>query len=279
MQRRVAVVVVAALVALGGGGFWLPASAGPQAGADKWALLVGLDHFQGKTRPNSGSVGDTEDLHDALVRNGWRDDHIRVLTDDAATLAGMRDGLAWLAAHSSDRSYSVFHYSGHVKQQGNTVFLWPYDNRLMQDTDLVNALAKVRGWAWIDIAGCESAAFDKGLSSPQHLVTTSSQGNEKSYEMPPDVRNSVFVYYLVDEAVLGNAADANNDGRVSIQEAFSYAADHAEARTEGQRHGPQHPYISGGDGTEWFLNPPPPPPPSPPPSQSSPSGRCLFLCK
>ena len=37
--------------------------------------------------------------------------------------------------------------------------------------------------------------------------------------------------------------------------------------TQGQDYGPQHPYLAGGDGTEWFLDPPAPAPPpqSPPP--------------
>ena len=277
VQRRVAVLGV--LLALVGAGSWSPAHAGPPAGADKWALLVGVDHFQGKTRPNTGSVGDTEDVHDALVRNGWREDHIRVLTDGAATLAGMRDGLAWLAANSTDRSYSVFHYSGHVKQQGGTVYLWPYDNRWMPDTELAGALGKVRGWAWIDIAGCEAGAFDKGLATSRHLVTGSSQGNEKSYEMPPSYRNSVFVFFLVEEGMASGTADANNDGRVSLQEAFRYAADHAPPMTEGQKHGPQHPYTAGGDGTEWFLDPPPPPPSPAPATPATSQNRCLAFCK
>src|SRR5206468_2070259 len=37
------------------------AHAGPAFGNERWALIIGLDHFQGSTRPNSGSVGDAED--------------------------------------------------------------------------------------------------------------------------------------------------------------------------------------------------------------------------
>ena len=271
-------VVLGAVGALVLAGLSLPAQAGPSTGLGKWALLVGIDHFQGKTRPNTGSVGDVEDVREALLRKGWASDHIRVLTDGAATAKGIREGLAWLAANSNDRTYSVFHYSGHVKQVGSTVYLWPHDNQHIRDTELADALNRVQGWAWFNIAGCEAAAFDKGLSSPRHLVTMSSQANEKSYEMPKGVRNSVFTYFLIDQAVLAGDADGNGDGRVSLQEAFAYASSHAPAMTEDQRHGPQHPQLAGGDGSEWFLDPPPPPPPPPPPAKA-PTGRCLILCK
>ena len=220
---------------------------------DRWALLVGLDHFQGRTRPNSGSVGDVNDMKDALVRGGWRADHIRVLTDAGASAEAIRAGLRWLVANSTPVSFSLFSYSGHVKQQGTTESIWPYDNKLIADKELAGALKGLRGYAWVNISGCEAAGFDEGISSPRRLMTMSSRANEKSYEMPPDYRNSVFSYYLVDQAMNQQLADTNLDRRVSIQEAFRYTADRATPATEGQRYGPQHPVIAGGDGTEWFL--------------------------
>jgi hypothetical protein len=72
--------------------------------------------------------------------------------------------------------------------------------------------------------------------------------------MPPDYRNSVFSYYLVDQAINRRLADRDMNGRVSIQEAFRFAADRATPATDGQRYGPQHPVLAGGDGSEWFLS-------------------------
>jgi hypothetical protein len=77
---------------------------------------------------------------------------------------------------------------------------------------------------------------------------------------------------MVDEAILQRRGDANHDGRVSVNEAFNYAADQAPRYTAGQVQGPQHPVMAGGDGSEWFLE-------GDSPAGSGGARRCLlFLC-
>ena len=256
--------------------------AGPPHGLQKWAVIVGTDHFQGRTRPNVGAVGDAHDMHDALVRHGWPEDHILMLTEKDATADRIRDSFRWLADRSTDDSYSVFHYSGHVKlkgagdgdDEGTDEHLWPYDNKHIPDGEFAEAMRRVRGWLWVDIAGCEAAGLDDGISGPQRLVTASSREPEKSYEHP-DWKNSVFTGLMIDQGVLDGAADANGDGRVSVTEAFNYAARRAPEITKGQKHGPQHPVIAGGDGSEWFFEAPPPPPP---PKEDKPPACDLPVC-
>jgi hypothetical protein len=85
------------------------------------------------------------------------------------------------------------------------------------------------------------------------LVTAASQSYEKGYELSPELRNSVFTNLLVDKGLLKKQADFNKDRKVSIQEAFRLAAERAPQITAHEAFGPQHPYIAGGDGSEWFL--------------------------
>ena len=134
----------------------------------------------------------------------------------------------------------------------------------MSDGELSASLRAVQGRVWVDIAGCEAAGFDDGLSSPRHLFTASSREVEKSYEHP-GWGTSVFTGLLVDRGLVQRAAVADPDGRISIQSAFAYAAEHAPRVTSRQSRGPQHPVTAGGDGAPWHLvAPPPPPPPAPP---------------
>jgi uncharacterized caspase-like protein len=198
-------------------------------------------------------VNDATDFRQMLLKAGFADDHIRVLTDSGANAADIRDGLHWLADHSGPTSLSVFHYSGHVKQEGSTEFLWPHDNSFIPDTELAASIRQLKGQAWVDISGCEAAGFDEGISGPNRLFTASSASNEKSYEIP-DLGHSVFSWLLVDKAMLNGEGDANHDGRVSVQEAFAYAAPRAPQITAGQSQGAQHPVIAGGDGSPLFLN-------------------------
>jgi hypothetical protein len=256
------------------------AQAAPPAGGDRYALVIGIDHFQGNTRPNTGAVGDANLVKSALLQAGWSSDHIRVLTDSAATKSAILDGLGWLAGHSSPTSFSVFAYSGHVKQSGSTEYLWPTDNQFIPDTELATGLRAVKGYLWADISGCESAGFNEGLAGPKTLFTAASQENEKGYELSPELHSSVFTNLLVDKGLIQKQGDTNHDGRVSIQEAFAWAASHAPTLTANESNGPQHPYLAGGDGTEWFLDGGPTPaaavaPPAPPP----PAKHCiLFIC-
>ncbi|MBV9664857.1 MAG: caspase family protein, partial [Actinobacteria bacterium] len=131
-MRRITVIAALlptlGLFLLGGG----PAKAAgaPPYGLDKWAVIIGIDHFQGKTRPNVGAVGDAHAFHDALVQKGWPDNHIAVLTDGQASQQGIRNAFKWLAqvtANDHGNSFAVVHYSGHVKQASGHEYLWPSD--------------------------------------------------------------------------------------------------------------------------------------------------------
>ncbi|MGH9165352.1 MAG: caspase family protein, partial [Acidimicrobiales bacterium] len=263
--------MVTGLLALSGG----QAGAAPGRDGVRSALVIGISqHAGGKPTGTVGGAGDAAAVRDALRQAGWRDDEMMVLTDGAATAARIRDGLSWLQRRSTDSSFSVFHYSGHVYQRAGDLdrdgealdeFIVPYDStRPMVDRELSERLRAVSGWMWADIAGCEAAGFDEGgLSGPRRLVTTSSAEPEKSYERP-DWRMSVFVGLMADQGLLKGMGDTNGDGMVSIQEAFARAAQEAPKMTAGQRTGPQHPQMMGGDGAAWFLRPPAQPPAPPP---------------
>ena len=272
-----------ATLAVSGGG--LSVWAGPAQGDERRALVVGVSKHSGRTKGTVGGAGDAAVTAEALRRAGFQQSHVMVLVDGAATAANIRRGLQWLRDNSTDRTFSFFHYSGHVIQRGGDrdrdgealdEYLMPYDARnLISDRELAQQLAGVRGWLWADIAGCEAAGFDEaGLASPRRLVTASSQESEKSFERP-DWRMSVYTGLLIDHGMLRGQADADRNGRVSIQEAFAFAARAAPEMTANQRPGPQHPYMAGGDGTEWFLDPPPPPPPPPPARRPV---ACVVVC-
>jgi len=262
-MKKVLVVLVAAL------GVVSPlavARAAPSPEARKTAVLIGIGEYQGRTKSLPGSAGDAFIIRDALLRDGWEDANIKLLVNEAATAANIREALQWLVDQSSDGGYSVFAYSGHVKQkpgdedrdgEANDEFLWPHDNAFISDGELATSLKALRGDAWITIAGCESAGFDDGVSSPRRLFTGASQEIEKGYERP-DWKMSVFNGLMVHQALLGGQGDTDGNGTVSIQEAFGHAATIAPEMTATQRFGPQHPYIAGGDGSEWFLTPPEP---------------------
>lgn len=248
-MRRLGILVplVFALAAAGVG----VARAAPGNG-ERFALVIGVDEFQGSTRWNTGAVGDAQDVKSVLTKAGVPNGNIKMLTNSGATASAMRDGMRWLASKSTDTSLSILAYSGHVKQVGSTEYFWPHDNQHIADTEIASILRNVKGHLWFHVSGCEAAGFDESLSNGKRLVTAASQAHEKGYELSPELRNSVFTSLMIDKGMLKKQADANKDKKVSIQEAFRFAEKRAAQITANEAFGPQHPYMAGGDG-EWFL--------------------------
>jgi hypothetical protein len=231
---------------------------------DKWAVVVGIDkHRRGSPRTNVGAVGDANDMVGMLHARGFEWDHILVLTDAQATGANIRTALQWLVDRSGPQTLSVFHYSGHIKQQSGDKdrdgealdeFLWPYDSKFIADSELASYIKRLRGWSWTSIAGCEAAGLDDGINSPVRFFTGSSLEHQKSYEYPA-WKNSVWMGLLAERALGNNEADLNRDGRISLREAYEWAAPHAERITSGQKKGKQTPYYNGGG--NLYLDRPP----------------------
>ena len=228
------------------------------APADRYAFLVGVQDYRRPTVDTIGSVKDVRFIASMLQANGWRPENIRVITNEQATGRAIRDGMAWLASKGRPGTFSLFHYSGHVKQHGGVNdSLWPVDRDFVRDTEVAAAMNRVGGKVWVDIAGCEGASFMDGLPSDRILFTGSSKATEKSYEYPP-WGMSVWTGLLFDLSLRQGQADADKDGRTTIGEALRYSTYYAQAITLGQRpHGRQTPQYAGDPDLGWTLADPP----------------------
>lgn len=253
----------------------------------RWAVLIGINKHDGRVRDNIGSRQDAEDLQRLLLELGWRPDHVLLLTDRAATRENIEQALLWLGRKSDDRSVSVVHYSGHSKKWRGDIDgdgedldegLWPYDHRFITDRRFVTLLDGVDGRMWVNLAACEAEGLaDPGLARPGRLITMSSREDEKSYE-DPSVGNSVWGWYLIDEGLSTRYADADDDGDVTVQEAFEFAAPRASQRTSRQRHGPQHPVMDDRIGTAFSLRLPRPTGEEPPADDEEERRCTLGIC-
>jgi hypothetical protein len=254
----------------GGKGPWTP---GPDA-ANSWAVVIGITNYKGPTHATYGGVGDANAFVEALRKSGWAEDHVLVLRDGAASGGAMRNAMQWLVDHSGPNTFTVFHYSGHVKQKGvGNEYLWSQDNQFIANTEFGGYMSKLQGRAWVDVAGCEAAGFDRGISNGSRLFTAASGETEKGYENP-DWHESIWTGLSIDQGVLQGQADANHDGKVTIGEAANYGQSRAPGMTQGQSHGPQHPVVKGvsGGNTDWVLGRPAPPPQQPPPPSNGGGG-------
>ena len=81
-----------------------------------YALLVGVSHYEDADLNLGYAAKDASDLADVLKAQSGRlygDVQVKVLTDGAATSVALKDGLAWLAAHATDRDLELLFVAGH----------------------------------------------------------------------------------------------------------------------------------------------------------------------
>lgn len=238
-----------------------------------WAVIVGVNDYMGRTSSTIGSVSDALVLRDTLYQHGWRGDQVLTLTDHAATHDQIVRALEWLIRSTDERSTVVVSFSGHMDHEGGKTAVWPADNRRIWADDLSRMLGAVRAdRMWVSLQGCHAAGLAApGMEVANRLVTYSSRVEEKAYE-DPVTRHSVMGYYLFAEGLRdrrGDTGAGNGDGRVTVQEAFAWAAPRATSRTSGQQpYGAQRPvavdHLGGRPFPIAVTGAPPPPAGSPP---------------
>jgi len=254
-----------------------------------WAVLIGINDYSGSTASNVGSRQDAESLSSYLQKLGWRSDHIFLLRDLPATASHIVDAIRWLASKTDGSSTVVFHYAGHenwrpssTEDGGKEVAIWAADNRLIYEKALAQELGRVRAsHMWLDFATCRAAGFDEpGMVQSGRVLTYSSTKSEFSYE-DPSLHHSVFGWFTLVQGMSGRRADANRDGRVTVEEAFAYAKNRVADYTNNA----QHPVIVDKAGGKMYLTIPKPKPkptpsstsPNPVPSSTGPK-TCVVVC-
>ncbi len=178
-------------------------------------------------------------------------DRIVLMDPDRETFRhslGRLDQLVTEAGPRHRRVEVIIYYSGHSDERGlmlgndcldyselrATVDRMPADVRIIiLDSCASGALTRLKG-------GRHRAPFlmDASAEMTGHAFLTSSSDDEAAQESDR-IEASFFTHALV--SGLRGAADASQDGRVTLNEAYQFAFHETLARTEGSRSGPQHP--------------------------------------
>lgn len=219
-----------------------------------WAVIIGVNDYMGRTTSTIGSIGDAHTLRDTLYREGWRGDQVLTLTDHEATHDRIVRAIEWLIRSTDDRSTVVFSFSGHMRHDSGVTALWPADNRFIWAGDLGRLLGAVQAdRMWMGLNGCHAAGLAApGLEGAGRLVTYASTVQGKAYEDPAAGR-SVMGNHMYTAGLRDGQGDGDGDGRVSVQEAFRWAAPRATAQTRGQQpYGAQRPVVADGLGGRMF---------------------------
>lgn len=234
------------------------AAGAAQARTERLALIV-ANHEGGGELPKLRYAGrDGQRLADVLVDLGSfeRADILSVIDGESgdvmATLDEMERRVAE-AKRAGDEVILLFYYSGHaqngVLRLGETQLDMQWIKRQLEQSS-----ADVR-LAFIDSCGAGAmtrekggslappfvVAVDEGLSARGQVIITSSSASEVSQESD-DIQGSFFTHYLA--TGLRGDADRNQDGKVTLDEAYAYSYGRTVAATSVTRSGAQHPTYS-----------------------------------
>ncbi|MFL5305954.1 MAG: caspase domain-containing protein [Polyangia bacterium] len=251
MKRLLTSFVLAATVAMGATPR-LAAAAAASARLHRYALLIGVADG-GPTRPRLRyAASDAQAMGRVLQTLGGVAAPDVVFVADgtrAAIDAGFAqiDGRLRADATAGVRRELLVYYSGHSDEEGLLVGRdrYPYDELR---TRVQRAPADLRV---VILDSCASGAFtrhkggvkrppflmDSSIDMRGHAFLTSTSADEQAQESDR-IAASYFTYYLL--SGLRGAADANQDRRVTLQEAYQFASQETLARTERTQGGPQH---------------------------------------
>ena len=241
-------VVLATLLATGAA--WAEA---PQT--DAWAVVVGSNRPGPGQAPLQFAEVDAARVADVFVELGdIPEGQVLRLVDPTPeeivqAIDKVSDGLA---AREAAHRRVLFYYSGHARSGG--LDLGPSVLPLSELKDRLEALPASVRVVVLDACQSGAAASPKGLepaasfsiASVQGLqaqgtvVIASSAADELSQESD-DMQGSYFTHHFV--VGLRGAADGDDNGWVTVDEAYRYAYDRTVVSTAGTRIGRQHPSL------------------------------------
>jgi hypothetical protein len=226
----------------------------------RFAVLIGSNPGWSSDRPLKYAENDAEKLRDALVALGnFANDRVVILRDpDAAEVRATLRDLARTAKNSSEDTLVFFYYSGHADDtQMHLRGADPLTFKELQQT--LRALPSTIKLGVID--ACKSGAvtrkggarvdeFVVDVDSPKlsGMVMLTSSGADELSQESRSLQGSVFTHHLV--SALRGAADEDNDGNVTVSEAYHYAytRTRADTATAGTPQRPAFRYELSGQG-------------------------------
>lgn len=234
-----------------------------EAGVHRFALAVGNNEGKDARSTLVFAEDDARKVREVLVSvGGYQPGDVELLlgekrNDLLEALARVRTEVAQAAARG-DETLFLFYFSGHGDgtrlQLGTT---WVTYEELETLLDRTGADVRL---AFLD--SCQSGAMTRsrtkgGVRTPSfvfdvterlgttgQVIITSSSGDEASQESD-EIGGSYFTHFLA--SALVGAADADDDQRVTLGEAYQYVYHETVYRTASTRAGTQHPTY------EWDL--------------------------
>lgn len=177
-----------------------------QVESGKYAVVVGI----GTERMNMD--GDARLMSSILNDAGFE---VKTFLNNKAKRQDVLDALDWLAGQAED-SQVVYFFSGH----GSTVstFMWDATISVFEMQDILSGF--ISNHQLVIVHCCFAHSQQPYYVGDNRIVVTS-----MTSDYTPKLTQ--FGYFFLDQAIKEGLGDYNEDGKVSIQEAVQYAAEHS----------------------------------------------------
>ena len=188
-------------------------------GVDGWAVLLEMNEFpEGWSDLPVGFI-DSDRMRDALLSFGWRSDHIFTVLDNL-TVSAVQEAVEWLVNRADLNDIALLYIFTHGG----------WMSRVLQWNDWFPAewekIAPSKKVLMVDTCAAGEFAEPTRSDSASHVSLACCSADEVSWagieEEGLPIIGSVWNYYCTN--ALGNSsADFDNDGFVSVEEAFNFS--------------------------------------------------------
>jgi len=240
-----------------------------------WAVVIGINGYQ-KAPQLKYAVNDAKAFYDYLVKKtGTPRENVTLLLNQEASLSNLRSTLGTqLKNKAGKEDMVILYFAGHGATERDVMspdgdglekYLLPFDADLkdlyasaLPMREISYILQRIRSERLVFIIdSCYSGAsggrtvrtdgmranisdgfLDRIVSGKGTIILTASGANEVSVEKD-ELRHGVFTYFLLDG--LEGKADIDQDGQITVDEAYDYVSKNVPKAT-GQE---QHPVKKG----------------------------------
>ena len=247
---------------------------------DSWAVIIGIDKYKYSDQLNY-AVKDAEAVKDMLIdKFDYPEENIRYLTDDEATLSGIKIALGEVATSSGENDRILIFYSGHGETFSNkdgteTGYIIPVEGR--QDKPYATGLAMDEILRTCQMSNAKHMLFlmdacysglmtenVKGISTPQVEGYLSKVANEKARQIitagggdeqvieRDEWQHSAFTKNLI-EGFDTWEADYNKDGCITADELSTYLRENVTEDSDFQQTPQDGRFRNSGGGEFVFF--------------------------
>ncbi len=191
---------------------------------DKWAVVIGIADYKGRSNDLQYTDDDAVDMNDYLLSAGYPSSNIKLLLNNAAKGNAIYDAIDWMGANEGPQDECVFFYSGHGstydgyddgddEYTDESIICWELKHIL--DGFLRDAFS---GYDSEKMAFIFDSCFSGGmddLAGAGRVVVAACSENQYSFDGESWMENGVFTYYFMDElSYYNNLEDAFADASV-----------------------------------------------------------------